>query len=112
LPKSTSPRRRQHAQAPRRLLDGDRRVEHFRLVVHPSGQTSFQSFLTVTGAAAGCGAGTMHFVVEGQGSGPVTEGHLGTIGQGSSTVDVHAELDFSAFVPTGTITYSGTYHCG
>jgi hypothetical protein len=85
-------------------------VEQFRLVVHADGSTSFHSFLTVTGSAAGCGAGTMRFVVEGQGSGPVTEGHLGTIG--SSTVDVHAELEFTAFVPTGTITYSGTYHCG
>ena len=87
-------------------------VERFRLVAHADGSTSFHSFLTVTGTAAGCGAGTMRFVVEGQGSGPVTEGHFATIDQGSSTVDVHASLDFSAFVPTGTIAYSGTYHCG
>jgi hypothetical protein len=87
-------------------------VEHFRLVAHADGSTSFHSFLTVTGSAAGCGAGTMRFVVEGQGSGPVTEGHLATIDAGSATVDVHAALEFTAFVPTGTITYTGTYHCG
>ena len=87
-------------------------VEHFRLVVHPDGTTNFHSFLTVVGAADGCGAGTIRFVVDGQGEGPVTEGRFRTIDQNETTVSVHAVLDFIAFVPTGTITYSGTYDCG
>jgi hypothetical protein len=87
-------------------------VEQFRLVVHPDGTTNFHSFLTVVGTADGCGAGTMRFVVDGQGQGPVTEGRFRTIDQSDTTVDVHAVLDFVAFVPTGTITYTGTYNCG
>jgi hypothetical protein len=87
-------------------------VEHFRLVVHPSGATNFHSFLTVVGTADGCGAGTIRFVVDGQGQGPVTRGRFRTIDQSDTTVEVHAVLDFVAFVPTGTITYTGTYNCG
>jgi hypothetical protein len=86
-------------------------VEQFRLVMHPGGATTFHSFLTVVGTAVGCGAGTMRFVVDGQGQGPVVEGRFRTIDQAHTTVDVHAVLDFVAFVPTGTITYTGTYHC-
>ena len=87
-------------------------IEHFRVVFHATGRTSFHSFVTFTGAVAGCGTGTVPFVVEGQGEGPVTEGHLGTVNTSENTADVHAELSFRAFVPTGTIAYSGTYHCG
>lgn len=87
-------------------------VEQFRLVVHPDGTTNFHSFLTVVGTADGCGAGTIRFVVDGQGEGPVTEGRFRTVDQNDTTVNVHAVLDFVAFVPTGTITYTGTYDCG
>jgi hypothetical protein len=87
-------------------------VEQFRLVVHPGGATNFHSFLTVVGTADGCGTGTIRFVVDGQGDGPVTGGRFRTIDQSDTTVAVHAVLDFVAFVPTGTITYTGTYHCG
>jgi hypothetical protein len=87
-------------------------IEQFRVVFHASGRTSFHSFLTFTGTVAGCGTGTVPFIVEGQGEGPVTEGHLGTVNTSENTADVHAELSFSVFVPTGTIAYSGTYHCG
>jgi hypothetical protein len=87
-------------------------VEQFRLVVHPDGATNFHSFLTVVGTAAGCGTGTMHFVVDGQGDGPMTEGRFRTIDQSETTVDVHAVFDFVASVPTGTISYSGTYRGG
>jgi hypothetical protein len=87
-------------------------IEQFRVVFHATGRTSFHSFLTFTGTVAGCGTGIVPFVVEGQGEGPVTEGHLGTVTTSVNTGDVHAELSFTAFVPTGTITYSGTYHCG
>jgi hypothetical protein len=54
----------------------------------------------------------MRFVVDGQGDGPATEGRFRTIDQSETTVDVHAVFDFVAFGPTGTISYSGTYHCG
>jgi hypothetical protein len=87
-------------------------AERFRLVVHPDGATTFHSFLTVAGTADGCGVGTIRFVVDGQGEGPVTEGRFRTIDQNETTVSVHAVLDFVAFVPTGTITYTGTYDCG
>ena len=86
-------------------------VEQFRLVVHPNEATNFHSFLTVVGTVAGCGTGTIRFVVDGQGDGPLTEGRFRTIDQSDTTVDVHAVLDFVAFVPTGTITYTGTYNC-
>jgi hypothetical protein len=87
-------------------------VEQFRLVVHRDGTTNFHSFLTVVGTADGCGAGTIRFVVDGQGEGPVTEGRFRTIDHNDTTVSVHAVVDFVAFVPTGTITYTGTYDCG
>jgi hypothetical protein len=80
--------------------------------VHPDGATNFHSFLTVVGTAAGCGTGTMHFVVDGQGDGPMTEGRFRTIDQSETTVDVHAVFDFVVSVPTGTISYSGTYRGG
>jgi len=87
-------------------------VEQFRLVVHADGTTNFHSFLTVVGTAGGCGAGTIRFVVDGQGEGPVTEGRVRTIDQNDTTVNVHAVLEAVVFVPTGTITYTGTYTCG
>jgi hypothetical protein len=87
-------------------------VEQLRLVVHPDGSTNFHSFLTVVGTAVGCGTGTIRFRVEGQGDTTVTEGRFRTIDQSDTTVDIHAVLDFVAFIPTGTITYTGSYDCG
>jgi hypothetical protein len=72
--------------------------------VYPNGATNFHSLLTVVGTADGCGTGTMRFVVDGRGDGPMTEGRFRTIDQSEATVDVHAVLDFVAFVLTGTIT--------
>jgi hypothetical protein len=85
-------------------------VEQFRLVVHPGGATNFHSFLTVVEPRTGAGRERCASSSTAR-HGPVTEGRFRTIDQSDTTVDVHAVLDFVAYFPTGTITYTGTYDC-
>jgi hypothetical protein len=86
-------------------------VERFRYVVHPDGSTSFQSDMTFTGAAEGCGSGTIPFVLEGQGDAAGTTGTQTAVGGDVNTLGVDAHLRFSALLATGTIDYSGAYQC-
>jgi hypothetical protein len=86
-------------------------TEEFRAVFHESGRVTYHANFVFVGNVAGCGPRTIEFVGQGQGLAPFIEGHYGTIDQSREPVGVHAELDFVYFIPTGTATYSGTYHC-
>jgi hypothetical protein len=84
---------------------------HF--VLHPSGNLTYQAFLTFTGTTP-CGTGTVLFVSSGSGSlpGPIT-GQATTIDKADASVPLHAELDVVLFLtPSGAfVTYSGDVHC-
>jgi hypothetical protein len=85
---------------------------HF--VAHPSGNITYQGFLTFTGATP-CGAGTVHFVSSGSGPfpGPIA-GQATTIDQADSSVALHGRLDLVLFLtPAGAVaTYTGDVRCG
>ena len=84
---------------------------HF--VIHSSGLVTVQAFLTFSGSTP-CGAGTVRFAAAADGPfpGPIT-GHAVTIGQGATSVPIHANLDLVLFLlPAGAfVTYSGDVHC-
>ena len=81
-----------------------------RGVIHKDGFVTFHGFMTFTGVAGDCGAGTITLEVEGRGfAAGVIEGRLRTIDQASNTIDVHVIGTFQETLTA--ITYEGQFHC-
>jgi hypothetical protein len=82
-----------------------------RGVIHKDGFVTFHGFMTFTGVAGDCGAGTVTLEFEGKAIAgvPVAAGRLRTIDDGANTVDVHVIGTFEEFATF--FTYEGRFHC-